>query len=49
MITMVKKISDLLYEFIKDLHAGVPTSKLVEIYTKKIIQVFQETSSRKLS
>ncbi|EMO84318.1 hypothetical protein LEP1GSC070_3366 [Leptospira santarosai str. AIM] len=49
MITMVKKISDLLCEFVTDLHAGVPTSKLVEIYTKKIIQVFRETSVQKPS
>ncbi len=48
-IVMVQKISNLLYDFVADLRAGTPTSKLVEIYTEKIIQVFRETSDQKPS
>ncbi|AXR64527.1 hypothetical protein DQM28_10140 [Leptospira mayottensis] len=44
-IMMVQKISNLLYDFITDLQAGIPTSKLVEIYTDKIIRVFREETS----
>lgn len=46
---MAQKISNLLYDFVADLRAGIPTSKLVEIYTEKIIQVFRETSDQKPS
>ncbi len=48
-IVMVQKISNLLYDFVADIRAGIPTSKLVEIYTEKIIQVFRETSDQKPS
>lgn len=48
-VMVYQKISNLLYDFVADLRAGTPTSKLVEIYTDKIIQLFRETSDQKPS
>ncbi len=45
MTMLAKKISNLLYEFIADLNAGIPAPKLVEIYTGKFIRAFREETS----
>ncbi|EKR65808.1 hypothetical protein LEP1GSC036_2602 [Leptospira weilii str. 2006001853] len=42
---MIQKISNLLHEFVRDLRAGIPTPKLIEIYTGKFIRAFREETS----